>query len=80
MIKKQQRKYKMSYRQRVFFCRTCNLFLQYLGNDPIIGKCECCGKDISALPLKLDQQIDITRKVTNLKTILTDRSVEDLDD
>lgn len=61
------RKYRMEYRQRVFFCEKCNLRIEFLGKGPL-GKCHCCGVPLKDLPKEIDNLVVVKKTVSALRS------------
>ena len=58
-----EKEYDARYRQRLFYCKTCDLYLQYFGEGEPKGKCHCCRRIIANMPLTLDQTVRVKRRV-----------------
>ena len=49
-----------------FYCKKCDLHVQYSGHDPVVGHCPC-GTPIVELPLESDAIIDSHKTVEEKK-------------
>lgn len=58
--------HEMNYKQRVYYCDRCDKYIDFLGNDPVVGDCHCCHRPIASLELKETMQVNIKRQVTYL--------------
>ena len=54
--------YVLKFRFRSFYCKKCDLHVQFSGNDPVVGMCPC-GAPIVDLPLESDAWIESQKSV-----------------
>lgn len=62
------KKYRLDYRQRVFFCEKCDLRIEHLGEHLDGAKCPCCKVHLRKLKVELDQDISVKKTVSAHKS------------